>query len=281
MSKAKEQPTKVFVTVATKRKTFLIGADNLKESLLDHYSDAKITLFTEQQFIDDPDCQKYFRDFDQVLPTFSNTNREKMWGMASSPYDLTFYMDADIEIVHDDVINVFDHLEDGKYDMAYVNLTKEGAKHFAEWNWGPNLYDDGWRGVPDHLAHCGGVALYDMRNPLIKDFMMDWYELFLKQQNGHWNPPEFDYIRKGNFRQWDQLTLWWLVYHSPKYKSLKWKFFDDNYRWNYFTSFGFNTDGTHNCHIVDPKRNYWEKTPNPVVVHYSSWMDKYGDKGFL
>jgi len=277
----KKNPTKGFLIVATKRKQFLIGADNLKESILDHYPEAKITLFTEQHFIDDPECQKYFRDFDQVLPTLSNTNREKMWGMANSPYDLTFYMDADVEIISEDISSVFDHLEDGKYDMAYVNLTKEGAKHFAEWEWGPNLYDDGWKGVPDHLAHCGGVALYDTRNPLINEFMMDWYNLYLKQRVGQWRPKEFDNIKIGNFRQWDQLTLWWLIYYSPKYKSLKWKFFDDNYRWNYFTSFGFNKDGSHNCHKVDTKRDYWKTNPDPVVIHYSSWMDKDGEKGFL
>lgn len=278
---SQENPTKGFVIVATKRTQFLMGAQNLAESVLDHYEDARITLFTEQKFIDDPETQKYLTSYEHVLPTPNDTNREKMWGMANSPYDLTFYMDADIEIVSEDIQKVFNHLENGKYDMAYVNLTKEGATHFAEWEWGPNLYDDGWEGVPDHLAHCGGVALYDMRNPLIKEFMMDWYELYLKQRKGEWSPPEFDYIRVGNFRQWDQLTLWWLIYHSPKYKSLKWKFFDDNYRWNYFTSFGFNTDGTHNCHIVDPKRDYWKTKPDPVVIHYSSWMDKYGDKGFL
>ena len=277
----KKNPTKGFLTVATKRKQFLMGADNLKESLLDHYPEAQITLFTEQHFIDDPECQQYFRDFDQVLPTLSNTNREKMWGMANSPYDLTFYMDADVEIVSKDISNVFDHLEDGKYDMAYVNLTKEGAKHFAEWDWGPNIYDDGWKGVPDHLSHCGGVALYDTRNPLINEFMMDWYNLYLTQRIGKWTPKEFDNIKVGNFRQWDQLTLWWLIYHSPKYKSLKWKFFDDNYRWNYFTSFGFNKDGTHNFHKLDTKRDYWKTNPDPVVIHYSSWMDKYGEKGFL
>jgi len=277
----KVNPTKGFITVASKRKQFLMGADNLKESILDFYPEAKVTLFTEQRFIEDPECQIYFRDFDQVIVTPSDTNREKMWGMANTPYDLTFYMDADIEIRHEDIKNVFDHLEDGKYDMAYVNLTKEGATHFAEWEWGPNHYDDGWEGVPDHLAHCGGVALYDTRNSLIKEFMNDWYHLYLKQRIGEWNPSEFDYICKGNFRQWDQLTLWWLIYHSPKYKSLKWKFFEDNYRWNYFTSFGFNKDGTHNCHIVDPKRDYWKTIPEPVVVHFSSWMDKYGDKGIL
>ena len=111
--------------------------------------------------------------------------------------------------------------------------------------------------------------------------MNDWYEFFLKQETGEWNPIEFQCIQKGNFRQWDQLTLWWLIYHYPKYKSLKWKFFKDNYRWNYFTSFGFNKDGTHNCHVVDPKRDYWKTNPHPVVIHYSSWMDKDGTKGFL
>mgnify|MGYP003314854748 CR=1 FL=1 len=95
----KKNPTKGFLIVATKRKQFLMGADNVKESILDHYPEAKITLFTEQHFIDDPECQEYFRDFDHVLPTPNNTNREKMWGMANSPYDLTFYMDADVETV--------------------------------------------------------------------------------------------------------------------------------------------------------------------------------------
>jgi hypothetical protein len=278
---AQKDPSKGFVTVATRTKQFIIGAQNLAESLLDHYEDAKITLFTEQRFIDDPKMQVYFSPFDKILPTPGDHKREKMYGMANSPYDLTFYMDADIEIQHDDISKVFDHLEDGKYDMVYVNLTREGAKHFAEWNWGNNLYDEGWRGVPDHLAHCGGVALYDTRNPLVKEFMNDWYTFYLKQESREWNPPEFDYIKTGEFRQWDQLTLWWLIYHSPKYKSLKWKFFEDNYRWNYFTSFGFNRDGTHNCHLMDPKRDYWKTSPTPVVVHFSSWMDKFGNKGFL
>lgn len=274
-----KNPSKGFVTVATQTIHFIIGAQNLAESILDYDEEARVTLFTEQHFIDDPEMQKYFTPFEYVLPTPGNHKREKMYGMANSPYDLTFYMDADIQIDHEDITKVFDHLDDGS-DMVYVNLTREGARHFAEWNWGPNLYDNGFKGVPDHLAHCGGVALYDMRNPLVKEFMSDWYTLYLKQESRKWNPPEFDYIKKGNFRQWDQLTLWWLIYHSPKYRSIKWKFFDDNYRWNYFTSFGFNKDGTHNCHLMDPKRDYWKTTPHPVVIHFSSWMDK-GNKGFL
>tara|TARA_B100000575_G_C23125338_1_gene651907 strand:+ start:734 stop:1525 length:792 start_codon:yes stop_codon:yes gene_type:complete len=262
----KANPTKGYVIVATKRKSYLQCGSNLAESILDNYPEAKITLFTQQDFIDN--YSEYFKPFDKVLPTPSDTNREKMYGMWKTPYDHTFYIDADCEVVHPDIKNVFDHL-DG-HDMAWVNLTKDGAKVFAEWNWGPNLYDDGWRGVPDHLAHCGGVCLYDASNPLVREFMKDWYELYFKQRDGMWNPKEFDSIKKGNFRQWDQLTIWWLIYHSPKYKNIKWKFFEDNYRWNYFSSFGFNPNGSHNLNTVDP-----------VVIHYSAWLDKFGKKGYL
>ena len=131
MNQTKGLPSKGFVTVASKRKQFIMGADNLKESILDYYPEAKITLFTEQRFIDDPECQTYFRDFDQVIATPAGTNREKMWGMANSPYDLTFYMDADIEIRHEDIKNVFDHLEDGKYDTYSQNCTKRLNTHFS------------------------------------------------------------------------------------------------------------------------------------------------------
>ena len=103
MNKQLESPSKGYITVATKQTQFLIGAQNLAESILDYDEHARITLFTEQSFIDDPACQQYFTSFENVIATPSNTKREKMWGMANSPYDLTFYMDADIEIVHNDI----------------------------------------------------------------------------------------------------------------------------------------------------------------------------------
>lgn len=262
MKNPTENQSRGFVVVATKRRQFLISAQNLCQSILDHYEDARITLFTEQRFIDDPEYQEYFRDFEHILPTPSDTNREKMYGMANSPYDQTFYIDADCEVVSEDIQNVFDHLDDGS-DMVYVELTSVAKRHFAEYDWGP--------GELDHLTHCGGVCLYNSANPLVREFMSDWYTLHLQQRDHVWNPKEFE-IHKvpKSFREWDQLTLWWLVHYSEKYKPLKWKFFPDNYRWNYFTSFGFNLDGTHNYDTVDP-----------VVIHYSSWMDKTGEKGYL
>lgn len=250
-----ETPSKGFVIVATRNKPFLMSARNLCGSIKDFFPEAKVAFFTEQAWIDEEDLS----EFDYVYPTPGNNIREKMYGIANTPFDQTFYIDADCEVAHEDIENVFDHL-DG-YDMAWVELTEIAKTHFTEWDWG--------EGPGQHLTHCGGVCLYDTRNPLVREFMTDWYELHLQQKSGHWRPKEFEGIPE-SFMQWDQLTLWWLIHHSPKYKSLKWKFFEDNYRWNYFTSFGFNLDGTHNYGVVDP-----------VVIHYSSWMDKYGKQGIL
>lgn len=256
MKNLQKEPTKGFIVVATKKSQFIVGAINLCESILDQDVDTKVTLFTEQRFIDDPTHNLSM--FDKVIATPGGHEREKMWGMANSPYDLTFYIDADCEVIHPDITNSFDRL--AGHDMVFVELKRETRGHFAEWSWGD--------GDIDHLTHCGGICLYDTRNPLVVDFMNDWYYNYVRQESRSFHPKEYDNI-KDSFKRWDQLTLWWQLWHDPKYKSIKWKFFEDNYRWNYYTTFGFNTDGTHNYGVVDP-----------VIVHYSSWMDK-GQKGFF
>tara|TARA_R100000951_G_scaffold44917_1_gene38281 strand:+ start:13665 stop:14441 length:777 start_codon:yes stop_codon:yes gene_type:complete len=258
MNQKNKEPSKGFITVATNKPQFLVGATNLCESILDQDINNKVTLFTEQKWIDDPTLNLSM--FDKVIATPGDHKREKMWGMANTPYDLTFYIDADCEVDHSDITNSFDRLENGKHDMCWVELKKETAHHFAEWDWGT--------GDLDHLTHCGGICLYDARNPLVIEFMKDWYENYLTQESKSFHPPEYETV-PDSFKQWDQLTLWYHLWHDPKYKELKWKYFDDNYRWNYYTSFGFNKDGTHNYSVV-----------NPVIIHYSAWMDK-GDKGFL
>lgn len=257
MNNRMENPSKGFVIVATQKIQFLIGASNLAQSILDHYEDAKITLFTEQKWIDDPKYHSHFQDLDQVIATPGSHIREKMWGMANTPYDLSFYIDADCEVVHTDIEKSFDRLKD--QDMVFVELTHETKGHFTDWDWG--------NGELDHLTHCGGICLYDSRNPLVVDFMSDWYYNFKNQKQGSFEPTEYKHIPH-RYRTWDQLTLWYQLWHDPKYKSIKWKYFEDNYRWNYYTSFGFNKDGTHNYGVVDP-----------VILHYSSWMDKDGSKG--
>ena len=255
-----ENPTKGYITVATKKISFLRSAINLCEGILDYDENAKVTLFTDQNFVDTEDLSM----FDKVIvsPEDPDRNapagpREKMWGMANTPYDYTLYLDSDIEIIHEDIISVFDRLEDD-YDMCWVELKKETARHFAMWDWG--------NGDIDHLTHCGGVCLYRASNPLVREFMTDWYNIHMDMRNSVNLPKEVKDIPR-EFHMWDQLTAWWLIWHSEKYQKLKWKFFDDGYRWNYYSSFGFNSDGSANYGVV-----------NPVILHHSSTLDKDGKK---
>lgn len=247
-----QEPTKGYLIVASKKKTFLTSAFNLIDSIKYYNPDAKIALFTEKHFMNE---DFPWEDVDYLFECGDHF-REKLYGIANSPFDQTFYIDADCTVEHSDITNVFDRL-DG-HDMVFVELLNEQRKHFMELDWNEGK---------DKLYHCGGVCLYDTRNPLVKSFMNDWYSVYFKQIEGEWWP---DKSIPKTLARWDQFTLWWLIFREPKYKDLKIKFFEDNYRWNYFSSFGFNKDGTYNYGVVDP-----------VILHFSSWMDKDGNKGIL
>jgi len=62
-----ENPSKGFVVVASQRIQFLMSAQNLAESILDYYPEAKITLFTEQKFIDDVETEQHTQAFELYL----------------------------------------------------------------------------------------------------------------------------------------------------------------------------------------------------------------------
>lgn len=250
-----KNPSRGFVVAATRKPKFILSAINLRESLFDFYPDAKISLYTEQKFID-----KFgddLNDFDNVIPV-GDTDREKMIGMYLSPYDQTMYLDADCEINHTDIAAVWDHLDDGS-DMVWVELTDEAAQGFAMHRWG--------KGDLDKLTHCGGVCLYNSSNPLVKEFMRDWYDIYLMMMDGKWGPKELPEVPR-KFLQWDQTVLYYLIHKCPKYQSLKWKFFPDNYRWNYYSGFG------NIMEQIPGKFKYIDG--DPVILHYSSHMDKDG-----
>ena len=260
--KKQTKPNDGFIVVATREKSFVLSALNLRDSLFDFWPDAKISLYTEPRFIKD------FGDdldtFDNVIPV-GDSEREKMLGMYNSPYDRTMYLDADCEINHKDITSVFDHLDDGS-DMYWVELTDEAKRCFVMHRWGT--------GDIDKLTHCGGVCLYKSSNPLVKEFMKDWYDIYHLMIDGKWGPKELPDVPR-EFMQWDQTVLWYLIHKEPKYKSLKWKYFSDNYRWNYYTSMG---------NVIDQVPGKWRFIPGdkpPVIIHYSNVLDKKGNKGIL
>jgi hypothetical protein len=259
----KLKQSKGFVIVASKKVAFYYSAMNLIDSILVEYPDAQFALFTEKRFLDeraeDPNIQVF--DCEDHI-------RSKLYGMANSPFDLTMYIDADQECQHEDIITIWDQIGDD--DMKFVELTKDevAQKGFVEVTAPiPSTGD-----MID-LVLCGGVCLYNMKNPLVKDFMQDWWDMFVIQEEWYqhsrgrraepkserWYPEDTPH----SMLRWDQFTLWWLTNKIPKYKDIKIGIFKENYRWNWFSSFGFDSNG--NYRLVDKE---------PILIHHSSTMNK-------
>lgn len=237
------EKTKGYVIVASNKINFYRYAINLAESILDFYEDAKITLFCEEWMFE----EKHRELFDNV-EWCSNHYRAKLEGMARSPYDLTMYLDADMECEHGDIEHVFDEL--GDHDVMFSELTDDREYIYAE-----RTFD-----TPEgqtKFTLCGGVCLYDMSKPIVREFMKDWWELTRQQMDREWWPEGY----AESLRSWDQFSLWWLTTKSSKYKDLDIGIFEDDLRWNYYNAL--------NWAITKPE--------NPIVIrHYSCGLDKDG-----
>jgi hypothetical protein len=235
--------SKGFVLVASRKINFYRYAINLAESILDYYEDAKITLFCEPWMFE----ERHRELFDNV-EWCSDHYRAKLEGMVRSPYDLTAYLDVDMEVEHEDIKTIFDQL--GDYDVMFTELTDDRDYVYAERD-----FD-----TPEGKAKftlCGGIALFDNTKQIVKDFMYDWEILTKNQMNDHWWPEGY----ADSLKSWDQFSLWWLTTKVDKYKDLKIGIFEDDLRWNYYNAL--------NWAIT--------KTKNPIVLrHYSSGLNKDG-----
>lgn len=259
----KKQKTKGYVIVASAAKNFYLMALNLAESILDFYPEANITLVTEERFVDGR-CSHL-----NVIHCDGHY-RAKLWGMSQTPYDITFYLDADMECEHEDISNVFDELGDN--DMMFTPLLEEtdyafNNRHFPGGSFKLN----------------GGVCLYDKTKANVLDFIIEWDRRYRAQRadSQYGDAPEgmFDTTEKKwwptkedgtydydnypiNLSSWDQFTLWWLTNKEKEFKDLKIGIFDDWARWNYYTR--YQESKKHN--------------KNPIVIkHYSSGSPKWED----
>jgi hypothetical protein len=237
------EKSKGYVIVASNKINFYKYAVNLAESILDYNEDAKITLFCEEWMF-----EEIHRDLFDNIEWCSNHYRAKLDGMARSPYDLTFYLDADMEVEHEDIATVFD--EFNGYDILFTALTDDRDYIYAERD-----FD-----TPEGSAKftlCGGVCLYDMTVPLVREFMDEWWDLTRRQMDGEWWPDGY----ADSLKSWDQFSLWWLTEKTPKYKDIKLGIFKDDLRWNYYNAL--------NWAITRPEGEV-------VVRHYSCGLDKDG-----
>ncbi len=219
-----QSKSKGFIIVASRNLNFYKYACNLISSIRDFYEDANITLVTEPRFLDDN------HEADNVIHC-DNHYRAKLWGMSQSPYDITMYVDADMDCEHEDIIKVWDEMKD--YDLVFHELTQEREKFYA-------IREFAYDGGIEKYTLCGGVCLYRSENPLVMEFMSDWYELYVQQQSNNWKPEGFEKTQWDNdLKHFDQTTLWWLTERVDKYKDLKIGIFEDDIRWNYFSQYAY------------------------------------------
>lgn len=184
-------------------------AINCAESILDYNPLAKITLFTHEEWVDGR-CNI----FDNVVTGAPANPRAKLWALSQSPYDRTFYLDAECEIVHADIEKVFDTLEDDDIKLMRVRPYAGAVTKFP----GGEL-----------IHHCG--AFVYKKDPDLYKFFDQWYEAYIRQQE-EWDldpilyPPHL-------LRPWDMFTFWRLLYIDKWKEKLKIGFWKDDARWNF------------------------------------------------
>lgn len=207
-----------FILVATKTKGYFEKAVYCAGTIVDHWPDAKITLFTT------PELHNPAFDylFDSVRTDTPDERRGKLWACANTPYDLTFYLDADTAVEHEDIQKAFDQLNGN--DIVFTACTDDRAYAYNHSDGDPRKFPGG------EMEHHGGVFLYNRKAIL---FMKRWYELHKQQVQGNWWPkPINDYPIR--LRPWDQFTLWWILNkEAENFKYLKVGFFENDARWNY------------------------------------------------
>ena len=236
--------TKGYLLVASKHDIYYKWACNLLDGIKDFYPEAKVCLVTEERFLDHRADQA-----DEILFCDDHV-RAKLWGMANTPWDITFYLDVDMEVLHEDISKVFDEL--GESDMVFNVLEKKHWHVFMETDFPGGVFE-----------LCGGVCLY-RKSELVDQFMQDWYDYYVKQSAHQWWPlndkGEFDYeLYPSCLSKWDQFTLWYLVNKDPKYKDLVVGEFEENMKWNYWA-------------ILD--RTDFPMPEDTVLIHWSCMVTR-------
>jgi len=204
---------KGFVIVASLNEKFLLSAKYCCETLKDYWPEANVTLFTETAWVKD----HLYHTFDTVVGGAPRNKRAKLWALSQTPYDLTVYLDADMEIMHEDIKTIFDQIDD-ETDLLITKIRPYNAKitKFP----GGELID-----------HCG-FFMY-RSNDRTLEFMRQWWNLYQKQESGEWQWDNNLYPEE--LRQWDQWAYWWLQ-NKTDYV-IRRKYFDEDARWNFVNGY--------------------------------------------
>jgi hypothetical protein len=204
-----------FLIVASQEVGYVQGANFAAASIKDFYPEAHVTLFVEprlRRFVDDS-------SFDLIVSENVPSHvRTKLYALSRTPYtEMTCYVDADMECVHEDVSNVWDEVPEDCDIMITKIRPYNGKEHKFKIG---------------QMIHHGGFFVY-RSNPHTLEFMQRWWDDYVKQRAEPW-PYEEDVVPK-SFAQWDQFTFWKLL--NVDKMPVDVRFFKDDARWNFVNGY--------------------------------------------
>ena len=100
--------TRGYLIVSTMARSFYEAMVMAVESLKDEVPDAKVAVFTHEEWIRDSDRHL----FDHIITPVPVHVRTKLWALEQTPFDQTIYLDADMFVLNNEIEEVFDYLDD-------------------------------------------------------------------------------------------------------------------------------------------------------------------------
>lgn len=215
---------KGFLIVATLNTWYKNSALALIDNLDEFYPEAKIFVATHKAWADE------FENLDNVVKVLTeddgmpSSTRTKLWALRYTPFIKTCYLDADMEVISDEIQEVWDIL-DNNHDMAFTVINPKCGSTTAIYK------EDGEAGIRDndperHLRYHGGFFLWN-NTELANKAMELWWDRYqeINCSKQWWEDhPEIYHVNKS----WDQFTLWWILkYDTPgikiqEYTQAKW-----------------------------------------------------------
>lgn len=204
-----------FLLVASVSEDYVRSANYAAGSIKDFYPESHITLFVPaslERFVD-----KTVFDI-VVTEDVPDHVRTKLYALSRTPYtNLTVYVDADMECMHDDVRKIWDEMPDD-CDILITKIRPYNGK-IARWATG-------------EMIHHGGFFMYRSNQKTI-DFMSRWWTDYAIQRSEPW-PYDENQIPK-TLQPWDQFTFWKLL--NIDKLDVNVGIFNDDARWNFVNGY--------------------------------------------
>ena len=116
-----------FLLVASMHSHYKNSAIQCIESLEDYYDDPKVVVACHPEWVED------FERLDSVIKVVSDdfpiSTRSKLWALQHTVFEKTCYLDADMEVVDEEIGRVFNLLDSKPSISNLPNATKPVFKH--------------------------------------------------------------------------------------------------------------------------------------------------------